>query len=89
MTDKKTDKVAKPVTLDFNGNKVTILQPSVEMILFMALASLNDERVDTILKAFDLNMKDVNGVTFWPPEKEGHVKHAKVSQLIKENEKGS
>lgn len=90
MNDKSVK--IQPVAIDFCGREVVLANPSAEMVLFVALAALENEKINGILHSFGVTMKDINGVVFWPPQKAGLVKHAKVSQMMDEenlNGKGS
>ena len=58
------------VGIDFRGSRVEVLKDPEGNVLYMmclALLSLEDARVDTVMRIFDVRLFDADEKVIWPP----------------------
>ena len=63
MSDSK-----KIIKVPFKGRLLEIRNPGIAEIVVLSLVALEDPRVDAILKAVDLKIKDAQGKLIFPEE---------------------
>lgn len=59
------------LTVNFRGQEIEVEDGNPTLALIMALLTVEDPRVDAMLHAHRVLLRDVNGKAFWPPERMG------------------